>query len=569
MDPPGPVEIVLDASGSMRGRIGDTDKMTVAKRFLLGLRERLADGGPTPSLGLRVYGAGSHRLRRDCNDTRLLTRAGEPPEALDADLEAVSPLGVSPLARSLRMAADDPAGVFVLIADGGDNCAEDPCRVWRETVARSEGPRPRLHVVAIDPDPGDEDALRCLSRASSGTYLPIQSPDEVEAAVERLSLILQNRGLLDVRLTVGSERFSAPVRLTRSLTGEVVTAFVARAPRAVPAGIYTLVLETAPQIALERVLVLPGERTTIERSDFGRLEVTVEDPSGAEVRMPVSIRLPRRGPELRYVQTGQPVVLRAGTYHVQVDMGDTLAVREAVTVAPGQTTRLVMGGDEPGLLTILAPEFETPPPTRVLLYREGRTDTLMVGTPTPLAPGVYRMEVHTLPRFVGGEVRIESAGEATVTLPATAALGVRLLGTDGPIPGVRVSVREPMTGEVYGSFPTGERRLVMPGVFDLEVATAPPITVTRVTLVPGEERIVEYAGLSTITLDAPADERVRLEIWTSQGARRLAEATGLQPVVAARPGTYIARVTRAGEPLWQGPVMVASGKTARIHLPGP
>ena len=49
---------------------------------------------------------------------------------------------------------------------------------------------------------------------------------------------------------------------------------MARAPRAVPAGIYTLVLETAPQIALERVLVLPGERTTIERSDFGRLEVT-------------------------------------------------------------------------------------------------------------------------------------------------------------------------------------------------------------------------------------------------------------------------------------------------------
>lgn len=565
----GPVEVILDASEGMLGRLGDANRMTAAKEFVRTLRVGLGGGGTPPPVSLRVYGAGTPRARRDCTDTRLLTRASDPPEALEQDLNAIGPLGVAPLARTLREAAADSAGVFVLVAHGGDTCSEDPCPVWRETIAGRTGPRPRLHVVAIDPEPDELDGLRCLSRASSGSFTTIAGADEAAPAAQRVALILRNEGLLDVRLAVGPDAFTAPVRLSRPLTGEIVTAFVSRAPRAVPAGMYTVMLETAPPISLERVLVLPGERVTIGYSDFGRLEVVFHDPRGGGARAPVSIRSSRGGPELRYVQTGQPVVLRAGAYDVQTDLGDSLAIREGVAVSPGRTTRIVLGSSAPGTLTILTPEFAAPPPTRALLYREGRVDTLAVGRPGALAPGVYRLVVQTLPPYVAEGIRIESEREATVALPATAVLGVDLIGPEGPIRGVRVHLREPLTGELYGTIPSGERRLLMPGIFDLEIAAAPPFTVVGVTLAPGEERTIERAGLSAVTLDAPAAGRVRLEVWTDTGARRLAEATGAQPVVAARPGTYIARVSRAGEPLWQGRILVAPGKAARIHLPGP
>jgi hypothetical protein len=177
--------------------------------------------------------------------------------------------------------------------------------------------------------------------------------------------------------------------------------------------------------------------------------------------------------------------------------------------------------------------------------------------------------VQTLPPYFGEDVRIESGRETLVTLPEAGVLNVRLIGPDGPIRGARVTVREPLTGEAYGSFPSGERRLVMPATYRLELGTAPPLTIEDVTVLPGEERIVERAGLSAVSLDAAAPERVRLELWTADGARRLADAAGTRPVVAARPGTYLARVLRGAETVWQGRIAVAPGKTARIHWPGP
>ncbi|HUP18316.1 MAG TPA: hypothetical protein VM778_00020 [Gemmatimonadota bacterium] len=563
---PGPIEIVLDASGSMNGRIGGREKMGIAKEFLLALRSGLSEEGDPPPMGLRVYGAGSHRLRRDCSDTRLLTRTSDPSEALLEDLEAVAPLGVSPLAYTLREAAADSARVYVLIADGGDNCEGDPCPVWTRAAARRGGPRLRLHVVAIGAEPDDLEGLRCLSRSSSGTFLTIDAPGEVASAAERLALIVRNEGVLDVRLSVAGEAFGAPVRMLRPLTGEVVRAFVARAARRVPAGMYTVVIETAPPDTLERVLVLPGERVEIERSDYGRLVVETAGTDGAP---PVSVRATAGGPELRYGQAGQPVILRAGAYDVQVNLGDTLAIREGVQVSAGRTTRVVLGGTEPGSLRTLVPGIESPPSTRVLLYGEGRVDTLAVGVGGPVAPGSYRMVVQTLPPYFGDNVRIESGRETLVTLPETGVLGVVLVGPDGPIRGARITVREPMTGEAYGSFSSGERRLVMPATYRLEVGTAPPLTIDAVTVLPGEERIVERGGLSAVTLEAAAPERVRLELWTEDGARRLAEATGTRPVVAARPGTYLARVSRGTETVWQGRIAVAPGKTARIDWPGP
>lgn len=566
--PVGGMEIVVDASGSMRSRIGDADRMGVAREFVRALRESMEAEGGAPALAVRAYGSASHRLRRDCADTRLLAELGADDETLAAAVEGLQPLGVSPLAFALERAATDSVGTYVLVTDGGDNCGGEPCEGWRAAVDRAGDNRAlRLHVVAIAPEPVDVERLRCLSRAGSGAFVRIDEPADVASAARRLALVLADRGRVDVRLTVGDgETFAAPIRLLRPLTGEVVAAFPGRQPRSVRSGMYTLVIETAPPIRMERTMILPGETVRVERSDFGRLVVTLEDPE-SDARVPVSIRAAGGRTELRYVRTDDVTILGAGAYDVEVDLGDSVVVREGLKVAEGATTRLVVGGTDPGTLRVLAPGFEDPPPVRTLAYGADGVDTLAVGRAASLAPGRYRLVVQTLPAYVTENVVVDAGRETRVVLPQTGVLGVDLVGPQGPIEGVRVEVQEPMTGEVYGAIPSGERRLVMPGTFRLLVRSAPPIPIEDVVVQPGQARRIERGGLSRITVQPaaePGTPPLRLEILSVPDGRGIAESTGASPWVAARPGTYRARILRDDEVVWEGRVVVAPEKSARI-----
>ncbi|CAN5217181.1 hypothetical protein BH18GEM1_BH18GEM1_09940 [soil metagenome] len=567
----GAIEIVLDASGSMRELIGQKERMVVARTFLSALRRDLARGGPPPRMSLRVYGERGPSLGQDCGETSLVLRASEPAAAWDEKVAALNPLGGSPLALALDHAASDSATAYVLITDRAGSCGRNACDVWREVVARAGGNRrARLHVVALAPARAELERLRCLSRAGSGSLTVLSDKLEVSAAADRLALILRNRGLLDVRLHVGEgDPFVAPVRVLTPLTGEVVTSFAARWPHAVPAGMYTVVAETAPAATFERVMVLPGETVVLEASEFGRLQVDVRGLAGEGVRAPVSVQRSTRGPELRYAATGERMILGAGRYDVTVDLGDSVAIRDDVRVRQGETTRIVLGGA--GTLRIEVPEFAEPPPTTAVAYRDGRADTLALGETTVLPAGRYRLVVHTLPIYVTEEVVIEPGRTTTIVLPETGVLGADLYGLDGLEIGQRIKVREAQTGEIYDTVASGERRLAMPGTYRLDLNTVPPRTIEGVVVTAGESHVIVRRGLSRITLAAPVTRErgaVRLEVLGADG-RPLAEATGLQPTITVWPGTYRARVTRDGVNLWQGRVSVAPDKWARIDFPVP
>jgi len=567
--PDGPVEIVLDGSDAMRGRLGEVRKIDAARDFIDRLRVELSDGDDPPALGLRVFGAGSARPQRDCRDSRILLSPADPAEAWPRALSEIEPLGGSALARALGAAAGDEATTFVLVTGGADGCGDDACETWREIARRGGNRRLRLHVVAFDPDSGEVEGLRCLSRAGSGTFLRIDGASEVVDAARRLARILRNEGLLDVRLSVGGERFAAPVRVLRPVDEEIVDAFTARGPRPLPAGMYTVVVETAPTVVFDRVLVLPGETAVIGRDDYGRIEVSLLDEGNRPLMAPVSIRASGGGPELRYATTGEAVVLGEGAYDVVVDLGDSLLARAGVQVAAGRTARVSFGGT--GAVRIVAPEFSEPPLTRALLMRGGRIDTLSVGSWDTLPAGRYRLVVHTIPVYVSQGIVVEAAGKTSVELPATGVLGVDLSGPDGPLNGVRIDVREPLTGEIYGAVASGERRLVMPGTYHLEMSTVPPRVEEGIEVIPGKRRVVTRGGMGRIAVEAstdPPDRALRLEVLADGGARRLGEATGAPPAIHVWPGSYLVRVWRGARLSWEGPVSVAPDETARIDSIG-
>jgi hypothetical protein len=565
----GRIEIIVDASTDMLAPIGDTERIALAREFLAALYAALGTGGASGP-ALRVYGSGSPRARRDCSDTRLVVEPGASAAQWSAAVQGIQPFGIAPLATALESAAADSVSTYVLLTEGGDDCRVDPCEIWRQAIGGGPNRNARLHVVALAPSQENLEELRCLSRAGSGSLTIIDGSNEASYAGRRVALILRNEGLIEVRATLGrgGARVPLPVRIERPVTGEVVAAFTARGPRAAPAGVYRVVVESAPPLAFQRVLVLPGETATLDASALGRLRVEMLDEAGQRIRAPVSIRSRDGRRELHYGSTGEDAVMQAGTYVVSVDLGDSILQQADVSVPAGRTTRVAFGGG--GTLLVLTPEFESPPATRALVFRHGEVDTLAVGAPSPLPAGSYRLIVETLPVYVAEDVVVRDDAQTVVTLPETGILGVELGGPGGAVEEIRVEVREVLTGETYGAIRSGERRLAMPGRYDLEARTVPRARFEAVDVAPGQERIVRREGLSRLEVALPAggDAIYRLEVLTLAG-ERLGDASGSQPTLPVWPGEYLARVWRGRELVWEGRVAVALDKTARIDLAGP
>jgi len=179
------VMIVLDASGSMAGKMNGQVKMQLAERVVKDLVENMpAD----MNVGLLVYGARSPREKKDCGDIELLQPVG-PVDAkgIDAALDKVSPHGMTPIGASLRQAAaalqsQSGPSTIVLVSDGTETCESDPCAVAKE-VKESTGIDVKVHVVGLDVVAGERGTLECVAKGGGGTYYPVADEKQLRTAL--------------------------------------------------------------------------------------------------------------------------------------------------------------------------------------------------------------------------------------------------------------------------------------------------------------------------------------------------------------------------------------------------
>jgi Ca-activated chloride channel homolog len=179
------VLIVLDASGSMAGRMNGQVKMELAERVV----KDLVDNMPADmNVGLLVYGAKTPHEKRDCKDIDLLqpvTRVD--PRSFDAALAKVSPHGMTPIGASLERAAEALRGLpgqstIVLVSDGSETCESDPCAVAKQ-VRESTGIEVKVHVVGLDVASGERGTLECVAKGGGGTYYPVTDEKALRSAL--------------------------------------------------------------------------------------------------------------------------------------------------------------------------------------------------------------------------------------------------------------------------------------------------------------------------------------------------------------------------------------------------
>ncbi|MFS0919823.1 vWA domain-containing protein [Brevibacillus sp. 179-C 1.1 NHS] len=187
------VEIILDASGSMAGKIGDKTKMQLAKEAIKEFAEALPKEA---KISLRVYGhkgsnADEHKQLSCSSSDLIFPLQSVDSKGLKQALELVEPTGWTSIAHSLRLAqqdlaafeADKNTNIIYLVSDGIETCDGDPVAVAKE-LSQSKI-MPLLNVIGFDVNTEGQKQLKEIAHASEGLYANVTNREQFKQELER------------------------------------------------------------------------------------------------------------------------------------------------------------------------------------------------------------------------------------------------------------------------------------------------------------------------------------------------------------------------------------------------
>lgn len=179
--------LVLDASGSMWGKLGDKTKIEIARSAVADL---IKTWPANHQLGLVAYG---HRRKGDCSDIETLLPYGPlDGKSFQSQVDALNPKGMTPLSAAVIHAADalkssEQKATVILVSDGEETCDLDPCEVAKKL--EDQGINFTAHVVGFDVANGSkaELQLQCIARHTGGQYFNARDAATLSTALDALS----------------------------------------------------------------------------------------------------------------------------------------------------------------------------------------------------------------------------------------------------------------------------------------------------------------------------------------------------------------------------------------------
>lgn len=180
------LHLLLDGSGSMRVQDPAGPRIDIMRSGVASFARK----HDRPEIGIRTYG--DSPTLYGCADTTLQLAPGKhTPEEVSDVLRDLRPEGGSPISAALRRAVRDLTGrvgtqVVVLVADGGDNCSNDP--VTDVANVMGEVPGARVEVIALNvAHPEDRDQLKEIAAAGGGRYFELANASQVTYAMGKIA----------------------------------------------------------------------------------------------------------------------------------------------------------------------------------------------------------------------------------------------------------------------------------------------------------------------------------------------------------------------------------------------
>lgn len=151
--------LIIDSSGSMSQRQGAETRLDAARSVI---RTQVESWPKDRPLGLVAYG---HRRASDCGDIETIQPVGPADvSAVETGLARLRARGKTPLAAALRHAAGllpPDGGTILLVSDGLETCAQDPCAVADDLRKAHAGLI--IHVIGFGMSAPDMQALACIA----------------------------------------------------------------------------------------------------------------------------------------------------------------------------------------------------------------------------------------------------------------------------------------------------------------------------------------------------------------------------------------------------------------------
>ncbi|MGE3466825.1 MAG: VWA domain-containing protein, partial [Pyrinomonadaceae bacterium] len=399
-----------------------------AKRVLKEAIGKLPDG---TQVGLIAYG---HRSKSDCADIETISPLGPLDKAgLSAKIDALDAKGKTPITDSLRKAIAEVKALnldetvkIVLVSDGLETCAGDPCKLTRE--AREAGVKITVHVIGFDTGKLTVAQLECIAQAGGGLYLNADDAAGLGAALDQAVSVkpAEETNFLSVKALVDGKLTDAMVRVKKSGTSDMMDGgrtYESKEtnPRKIPlpVGTYDVTVESikidgTPIITFENVEIKENE--TVEKvADFsaGFLKVKVTlNGQLHDASVKAISESTKKVVATGRTYTAEPKSLRMvpGRYYVEimplaVEGIDMFTIRDVV-VNPGDKETFIEHDFEAGTLRVGARQGSTLIDSSVTVLdaatgksiAAGRTYVGPSSNPKQfiIKPGTYRVKVQPL-----------------------------------------------------------------------------------------------------------------------------------------------------------------------------
>lgn len=265
---------IVDGSGSMKQKWEKKSKFETARELLFKLIDSVEKKNPNVEFGVRIFGYQFPRDQNNCKDTRLVIPfAKNNASKIYAEMERITPQGMSPIAYSIQQGAKDfpddlhALNSIVLITDGEETCNGDPCAASKELVNKRISLKP--FIVGLNVDAKSMDKFNCM-----GTFYNTKDDASFYNTVGVIIKQTLNTTTAQVNLLDQSGNptvTNIPFTLYDHHTGKIEYNFVHTMnekgnPDTLyldPVGIYDLELHTTPSIRKEQIELTAGKHNII------------------------------------------------------------------------------------------------------------------------------------------------------------------------------------------------------------------------------------------------------------------------------------------------------------------
>ncbi len=266
--------LLLDASGSMLGNWGRTNRITAAKRLIASMIDSLKTNQDL-ELALRVYGHQYHKRFQNCKDSKLeVAFKKDNHQQIINQLGKLQPKGTTPLAYSLEQAAKDfpdeknVRNIVIIITDGLESCDGDPCGVSIALQKRHIFLKP--FIIGLGMNQSFADEFSCLGKfydaANISTFKKVLSK-AIFQTLEKTTLSVE---LLDQsdKPTVSNVNVS----FINNVTRETVYNFVHfRDQKGKPDSVeidavldYDVLVNTIPPVTKKQIIIEAGTHNIVK-----------------------------------------------------------------------------------------------------------------------------------------------------------------------------------------------------------------------------------------------------------------------------------------------------------------